>query len=213
MGAEGRVRVMLDAGYDVDVLGQLIAEAAGLPEVDRASHEDAANLRMLGAIVDGAAELALEKEPLIERNAPGETGEAIARLAAGVDHPAQIEAGPEKPAEPGVVGRTGKRERGGQQFDRRIDRGAFVVNPVVGEDADADFIDDVDISARKSDSWLGHDRRRRRRSFNPEARIVICPGGRNRERSQHESRKYDRSLCRPHSQPRFRSPYNLNRGA
>src|SRR3984957_2508597 len=110
------MRVVLDAGYNVDVRSELNAEAAGLPKVDRAAHEDAAYLGMLRAIVDGAAELALEKKPPVDRNPPGETGEGVARLAAGVDHAANIDTRPEKPTEPGVVGRAGRGEGGATKF-------------------------------------------------------------------------------------------------
>ena len=61
------MRVVLDAGYDVDIRSELNAEATGtLPKVDRAAHEDAAYLGMIRAIVDGAAELAFEKKPPVD---------------------------------------------------------------------------------------------------------------------------------------------------
>src|ERR1700733_6962976 len=202
------MRVVLDAGYNVDVRSELNAEAAGLPKVDRAAHEDAAYLGMLRAIVDGAAELALEKKPPVDRNPPGETGEGVARLAAGVDHAPNIDARPEKPTEPGVVGRARKRERRRQQFDRRVDRGAFVVNPVVGEDADPDLIDDVDISARKSERWWGDDRLRRRPGVDAQRGHV----GRRRRLSTTRVLK-ERLAAPPPLQPRFRVPCNLNKGA
>ena len=62
VGAQARVRDVLDISDEVPVLVELVAEAARLAEVEPAAWVNAANLRMVRTVVDGAAELALERE-------------------------------------------------------------------------------------------------------------------------------------------------------
>ena len=81
LGAQARVRDVLDIGDHVPVLVELVAEAARLAEVPAAAGVDAVRLVPQRRCVDRGAKLALEEEPLVERNAPGEAGEAVARLA------------------------------------------------------------------------------------------------------------------------------------
>src|SRR5262249_11286981 len=85
-GAEARVRDVLDVGDDVEVLIELVAEAARFAEGEPAAHVDATLFWVGRRVIDRAAELALEEEPLVDRDAPGEAGKAVACLAAGVDH-------------------------------------------------------------------------------------------------------------------------------
>src|SRR5690348_5838451 len=99
-GAEARVADVLDIGDDIPVLIELVAEAARFADMAAAAGVDAARLVPQRRGVDGAAELALEEEALIDRNAPGEPGEAVARLAARVDHAADVDARIEDPGEP-----------------------------------------------------------------------------------------------------------------
>src|SRR5580700_8440598 len=100
VGAQARVRDVLDIGDDVPVLAELVAEAARFPEVPAAAGVDAVRLVPQRRGVDRGAKLALEEEPLIERYAPGEAGKAVARLAAGIDHRAKVDARIEEPRKP-----------------------------------------------------------------------------------------------------------------
>src|SRR6202167_1485242 len=147
---------MLDAAYNVDVWSELDAEAARFAKVGQSAHEDPVSLRMLRTVVDGATELALEKEGPVDRNAPSEPGEEIARLAAGVDHRADVDARIEKPREPLAANVVGVADRRGQEFGRHVDRRALVVNLVVIEDADPDFLEEIGVSVRsRPDDRLG----------------------------------------------------------
>src|ERR1700729_31192 len=96
VGAQARVRDVLDIGDNVPVLAELVAEAARFAEVPAAAGVDAVGFIPQRRGVDRGAKLALEEEPLVERNAPGEAGEAVARLALGIDHRADVDAGIEE---------------------------------------------------------------------------------------------------------------------
>src|SRR6185312_5262679 len=146
-GAEAGVRNMLDIGDDIPVLIELVAKAARLAEVPAAAGVDAARLVPQRRGVDGAAELALEEEALIDRNAPGESGEAVARLAAGVDHAADVDARVEEPGEPLAADVAGIADRRRKDFHRQVDRRILVVYPIVGVDAEARLIEEIDVRA------------------------------------------------------------------
>src|SRR4029077_20424545 len=96
-GAQARVRELLDVGDNVPVLVELVAEAARFAEVPAAAGVDAVRFVAQRRGVDRGAKLALEEEALIERNAPSEAGEAVARLALGIDHRADVDARIEEP--------------------------------------------------------------------------------------------------------------------
>src|ERR1700722_1747630 len=127
-GAQARVRDVLDVGDNVPALVELVAEAARLAEVPAAAGVDAVRFVAQRRGVDRGAKLALEEEPLIERNAPGEAGEAIAGLALGVDHRADVDARIEKPRKPRTADVVGIADRIGQEFPRDADRRALVMN-------------------------------------------------------------------------------------
>src|SRR4029077_7287798 len=99
-GAQARVRDVLDVGDHVPVLVELVAEAARFAEVPAAAGVDAVRFVAQRRGVDRGAKLALEEEPLVERNAPGETGKAVARLALSIDHRANVDAWIEEPRKP-----------------------------------------------------------------------------------------------------------------
>src|SRR5580704_18003247 len=100
VGAQARVRDVLDVGDKVPVLAELVAETARFAEVPAATGVDAVRLVPQRRRVDRGAKLALEEEPLIERYAPGEAGEAVTRLAAGIDHRAKVDTRIEEPRKP-----------------------------------------------------------------------------------------------------------------
>ena len=110
------MRDVLDVGDKIPVLVELVAEAAELAEVPAAARVDPVRLVTQRRGVDRGAELALEEEPLVERNAPGEAGEAVAGLAAGIDHRADIDARIEEPGEPGTTNIIGVADRRRQEF-------------------------------------------------------------------------------------------------
>src|SRR5271157_2202036 len=130
------------------MLVELVAEASRLAEVEAAAGVDAARLVPQRQGVDRAAELALEEEPLVDRDAPGEAGEAVARLAAGVDHRADVDARIEEPGEPLAADIVGIADRRGENLARYVDRRTLVMNPVVGVGADPHLIEEVNIGAR-----------------------------------------------------------------
>src|SRR5580704_9575104 len=157
--AQARVRDVLDIGDHVPVLAELVAEAARFPEVPAATGVHAVRLVPQRRGVHCRAKLALEEEPLIERYAPGETGKAVARLAAGVDHRAKVDARIEEPRKPRATDVVGVADRSGQEFARDVDRRPFVMNPVVGVNADARLIENVDVgggSRRDDGRGRGH---------------------------------------------------------
>src|SRR5579863_9126943 len=119
VGAEARMRDVLDVGDDIPMLVELVAEAAGFAEVEAAAGVDAAGLVAQRRGVDGAAELALEEERLVDWDAPGEAGEAVTCLAAGVDHRADIDARIEEPGEPLPTDIVGVADWRGQEFIRQ----------------------------------------------------------------------------------------------
>src|SRR6516165_4616635 len=119
------------------MFAQLVAEPARLSEVEAAARVDAARLVPQRRGVDCAPELALEEEPLVDWNAPGEAGEAVARLAAGVDHRADVDARIEEPGKPLSADVVRIADWRGKDFDRQVDRRILVMNPVVGVDAKA----------------------------------------------------------------------------
>src|SRR5271163_4749494 len=170
---------MLDAAYDVDVRSELDAEAARFAKVGHAAHEDPVSLRMLWTVVDGAAELALEKEGPVDRNAPSEAREEIARLAAGVDHSADVDARIEKPREIAAANVVGVADRRRQEFGGHVDRRALVVNLVVREDADPNFLEEIGVSVGSR----GYDGRRRHRVVDAQTGHVSRCRRRNCERS------------------------------
>src|SRR6516162_5911079 len=99
VGAQARVRDVLNVCNKIPVLVELVPEAAGFAEVPAAAGVHAAGLVAQRRGVDGAAELALEEEAPVDRDAPGEASEAVAGLAAGIDHRADVDARIEEPRE------------------------------------------------------------------------------------------------------------------
>src|ERR1700677_171030 len=193
---------MLDAAYDVDVRSELDAESTGFAKVGHAAHEDPVPLRVLWTVVDGAAELALEKQGPVDWNAPGEAREEIARLAARVDHRAYVDARIEKPREPLAANVVGVADRRGQEFGRHVDRRALVVNLVVREDADPYFLEEIGVSVRsRPDDRLG----RRHAVVDAQTGHVGRRRRRDRERSPREPRN-DRLPPCPHAQPSIPRP-------
>src|SRR6185437_3170123 len=119
VGAEARMADVLDIGDNIPVLVELVAEAARFAEVPAAAGVDVARLVAQRRGVDGGAQLALEEEALVDRNAPGEAGEAVARPAAGVDHAPDMNAGIEEPREPRAADVAGMADRGRQELARQ----------------------------------------------------------------------------------------------
>src|ERR1700729_3980685 len=209
VGAQARVRDVLDVGDNVPVLTELVAEAARFAEVPTAACVDAVRFVAQRRGVDRGAKLALEEETLVERNAPGEASEAVARLALGIDHRADVDARIEKPRKPRTADVVGIADRIGQEFARDVYRRALVMNPVVGINADARLIEKVDPGGRSRRD----DRSRRRHGVvDPQTGHVGGRRRRNRQCSSHESS--NESLPpRPHSTLDSAPRANLNRGA
>src|SRR3984957_9021247 len=137
VGAEARVRDVLDIGDNIPVLVELVAEAARLAEIPAAACVDAVRFVPQRRGVDRGAKLALEEKPFVDRNAPSEAGEAVARLAPGIDHRADVDARIEKPAEPLAADVVGVADRIGQELAGYVNRRTLVMNPVMSVNADA----------------------------------------------------------------------------